>query len=52
VAEYKVRLVQTFECTVEAPTEELVPEHFTDLMYDPIEPFERWEISQLSFGDE
>lgn len=50
--EYKVRLVQTFEGTIEAPTEELVPEHFTDLMYDPIQPHERWEITQVTYSDE
>lgn len=50
--EYKVRHTLIFEATVDAPTEELVPQVFTDLMYSEYEPTEHWEITQTTYIDE
>lgn len=52
MAEYKVRHILTFEGTVEAPTEELVPQYFTELMFEDFEPTEHWDITQTTFSDE
>lgn len=50
--EFKVKHTLSFEAYIEAPTEELVPSIFTNLMYDPIEPTEHWDITQHTYGDE